>query len=104
LSYTEAYPPGFSEQEADFEYSLVYSRDEGETWRYATTSAPAVPGVRPVDPALLFPDSTAGPESQIVFTPADDYVGAEYLFRVECYHRDRRCHVSTHEVRAVLVR
>jgi len=103
-AYTSSYPPGFEEPEADLEYSVLYSRDEGATWRYALNSQPAQAGQRPSSGALLLDDASAGTESLVLPTPSSSYVGAEYLFRVECYHKTRRSHLSSHQVRLLLTR
>lgn len=101
--YTTGYPATFSEAEGDFVYSVLYSRDDGETWRYALDSQPAVPGVRPAA-ALLLPDQAAGTESFILPTPSSTYIGAEYTFRVECFHETTGSHFSTHETKVLLTR
>lgn len=103
-AYTSAFAPGFVEAEADLVYSILYSRDEGETWRYALNSQPAEPEVRPTDPALLLSDSSVGSESFVLPTPSASYVGAEYLLRIECYHSVRQTHLSAHQIRVLLTR
>lgn len=101
-SYTSNYAPGFSEPEDDLEYSILYSRDEGETWFDALTSQPTQAEHRPTTGLLL--DAGTGPEQYWLPTPAASYVGAEYLLRVECYHKTRRAHLSSHQVRIMLTR
>ena len=103
-AFTAGYPGSFTEPESDLVYSILYSRDEGETWRYATNSQPAEPEQRPTDPVLLFPDQGVGTESFVLPTPSSTYVGAEYLFRIECYHAVRESHLSTHQIRVLLTR
>jgi len=102
-SYTTDYPAGFAGAEGDFVYSLLYSRDDGETWRNALNSAPATPGVRPAAD-LLLPDEVAGAESFALPTPPGSYVGAEYILRVECFHETSGSHFSTHETKVLLTR
>ena len=89
-SYTSAYPAEFSEPESDLVYSILYSRDDGETWRYALDSQPAEPGVRPTLTSLILQDGGLGPESLVLSTPSSTYTGGEYIFRVECYHATRK--------------
>ena len=100
--YTAGYVPG-DDKEQDLVYSVLYSRNDGETWRYALDSQPAVPGERPAG-ELLFPDINQGIESLQLPTSEANYVGSEYLFRTECYHKTRGAHFSAHQVRVLLTR
>lgn len=103
-AYTTGYPAGFGEPESDLRYSVLYSLDEGETWRYVANAQLAVPERRPSEPSLLLPDAATGSESLLLQLPLEQYPGADYLFRVECYHAARQCHLSLHQVRVLITR
>jgi hypothetical protein len=103
-AYTSSYPVGFSEPEQDLTYSILFSRDQAKTWRNALDGSAAQPGVRPSNPALLLQDAGTGAERYVLPTPASLYVGAEYVFRVDCFHRTRQPHSAYHQVRLLLTR
>lgn len=102
-AYTSNYPAGFVEPESDLQYVLYYSRDQGETWRYALDSRLAQIEQRP-DAAYQTDDSVTGTESWNVTTGSTEYVGAEYVLRVECYHKTRLTHLAAHQVRVTITR
>jgi hypothetical protein len=97
------YSAGFTEDEANLCYSLLYSRDAGQTWRYAINGAVAKPGERP-EPALLIPDSGAGNESLTVPTSAVAFPAGEVLWRVEAFHVTRGVHYGHHTVLITVTR
>jgi hypothetical protein len=102
--YTADYPAGFTEAEADLRYVWLYSSDRGATWRHAADHSPAVPGARPADADLLLRDAAPGPESWLWPTPADAVPAGEYLLRVDCHHATRGQHLSSHQVRFLILR
>lgn len=102
--YTPAYPAGFSEPEVDLRYVWMYSRDDGQTWRYAANDAIGDAEQRPADPSLYLLDVGAGAESFLLFTPVATFPAADYLFRVTTYHSQRGPHTSRHQVRVRITR
>lgn len=100
---TASYPPGFTEDEANLCYSLIYSRDGGTTWKYAINGAAATLGVRP-GPGLLIPDAGTGNESLTVPTPASTFPAGEVLWRVEAFHTTREAHYGHHTVLMTVTR
>lgn len=100
---TAAYPTGFSENESNLRYAVLYSIDGGSTWFNAVDGSVATPGVRP-PPSLLLTDAGAGNETLSVPTPAGSFPAGELLLRVEAFHAVRECHYGHHTVLVVVTR
>ncbi len=98
-----SYPVGFTEAESTLCYSVLYSRDAGDTWHYVLNDAVAKPGVRPT-PTLLIPDAGTGNESLTVPTPSSTFPAGEVLWRVEAFHATRECHYGHHTVLMTVTR
>lgn len=101
--YTASYNASFSEDEDEFAYVLMYSRDNGKTWLNLLTDEAAEPGRLPwiegtgPDPRLTLDDLTPGPEETWVWnTPAERFPKGSYLLRVECHRRSERNHFAMH--------
>ena len=103
-AFMDAYPPDFSEPEEDLVYSVLFSRDAGESWYYVLNGKPATLGKRPTDTNLLLPDAGDGDESFLIESSSFGMPAGEYLLRVECYHRTRLQHGSHHYARVVIRR
>lgn len=95
--YTSDYSDTFSES-ADIEYMVIYSDDNGQTWKHCSDDSVAEPGVRPSDSSYLMSGS-----SYTWSTSASDFPKGTYLVRVEAYS-DREKHYSYHQRRIFIRR
>ena len=102
--YTGSLAPGFSENESELEYVLMYSRDNGTTWLHTIDNAPATPGQKPTNPVHLIPDGGPGPEVVSWQTPAPNFPEGSYLIRAESYRKNQELHYSQHQVRIYISR
>lgn len=101
--YTESTSSSFSEDEASIEYSLMYSKDNGNSWIQLElvagvvqeTSTVAEPGTRP-SPSLMIPDMAPGQEMLHWVVPSAGYPESAYLIRVEAYRAGQQLHYSHH--------
>ena len=59
-TYTDTYPSGYSEA-SPLSYAVMYSDDNGATWRYMQDNSAATPGVRPSNPGNLISSASATP-------------------------------------------
>jgi len=100
---TSSYPSGFTEDEAELRYAVLYSLDGGQTWHHALDGSSAAPGVRPPAP-LLLADAGTGNESLVMLTPESGFPAGELLIRVEAFHAVRECHYGHHTVLVVVTR
>lgn len=103
LKYTDAFPDGHTESEANLRYYLMYSTDGGNTWRNMLNNADAEPGNVPwidgtgPDPAATLGDTTAGgDETWIWNTPSVTFPEGSYLIRIEAYRSTEKLHYSQH--------
>lgn len=97
LPYTPSYPAGFNDT-TTVRYVLLYSRDNGRTWRHLRDDTAATPGLRPAAAYL---------QTQTTFTwstPAASYPKGNYLLRVEAYRDEVPLHYAFHQYRAFLKR
>ena len=97
LPYTPAYPANFKE-DTPVRFALLYSRDNGRTWRHMQDETAATPGVRPAD-ALL---TTA--TSYTWNVPAGGFPKGNYLIRIEAYRDGYALHYAFHQYRAFIKR
>jgi hypothetical protein len=102
--YTANTLPGFTENETDLEYVLMYSRDSGDTWLHVSDETVATPGTKPTNPAYLVPDSTPGQETYVWPTPAGAFPEGSYLLRIEAYRRNQALHYSQHQAKIFIDR
>ncbi|RMF75839.1 MAG: hypothetical protein D6738_02855 [Acidobacteria bacterium] len=96
--YTSAYSSTFSES-ATVSYALLYSEDNGKTWKHMQDDSPAVPGRRPSDGSLLETGS-----SYTWSTPSSTFDEGTYLVRVEAFLDGRQLHYSYHQRRIFIKR
>lgn len=97
IPYTPAYPANFSE-DTTIHFALLYSRDNGKTWRYMQNETAATPGVRP--PASLLLTGTTYNWS----VPASSFPKGNYVIRVEAYRDTIPLHYAFHQYRAFIKR
>jgi hypothetical protein len=94
--YTPNYSPTFSES-ATVQFQVMYSADNGDTWRWIDGSGLATPEVP--DPSQL---STATSVSWS--TPASTFPDGNYIIRVEAYRSGLQLHYSYHQFMAYIRR
>lgn len=97
LPYAPGYPANFKE-DTPVRFALLYSRDNGKTWRHMQDETAAAPGVRPAD-ALL---TTA--TSYTWSVPASGFPKGNYLIRIEAYRDGYALHYAFHQYRAFIKR
>ena len=103
LPYTSSTPNTFAESEANLEYAVYYSTDNGYSWQHVQDNSPAVAGERP-DPTYLIPDSGTGDQIVSWSTPAGTFPEGSYVIRVEAYRNNVYLHYSVHQVKVYLQR
>jgi hypothetical protein len=102
LPYTST--GSFGEDEAELEYVLSYSIDNGTTWRHMEDDSPAVPSQRPDNAALLRSDSGAGDETFVWPVPAATFPSGGYLINVDCYRQGAEQHFAWHRTKIYIQR
>jgi hypothetical protein len=101
-SYTAAYPGGYAESTA-LSYAMLYSADNGATWKYMQDDSPATPGVRPASGAYLISSGSATP-TYSWSVPAASFPQGTYLIRVEAYRDTLPLHYAYHQYAAFIRR
>ena len=96
-SRTRTGTPG--EDEGELEYVLIYSSDNGVSYRYLLDGALATPGQRPSNALYRESDVTAGDESFTWSAPAADFPQGSYL-RVDCFRQGAQVHYAWHQTRS----
>jgi hypothetical protein len=105
-SYTTAYPSGYSES-SPLAFAVMYSSDNGATWRYMQDGSVAVPGERPSNAALLISATDIDAVHTYTYnwsTPSGSFPQGTYVIRVEAYRDDLPLHYAYHQYRAFLKR
>ncbi|MEZ6038090.1 MAG: hypothetical protein R3F29_11445 [Planctomycetota bacterium] len=102
LDYSET--GTFTESESLLRYRILYSPDNGTTWRYAQTDAVTQIGIPPETPATTIADAGTGQETYTWSTPAATFPAGSYLLRVECYRNGAQVHYSWHQNRIYIQR
>jgi prepilin-type N-terminal cleavage/methylation domain-containing protein len=107
--YTSDYPAGFSELATDITYFVLYSGDNGITWKYAKDDSAATPGLRPDrdingvviagDPRAMTGTTTGGSFTWTGITnlPAAPVKSGAYIIRVEAYRNTLALHYAQHQ-------
>jgi Tfp pilus assembly protein PilV len=104
LSYTTTFPPTYTRPESNITYVLIYSADNGATWKHLQDNSPATPGVLPA-PALCVADAVPGGDETYVWpTPSSSFPAGTYRLRVEAYRIGAKLHYSFHEERIYVSR
>ncbi len=97
-AYTSSYADSFTEA-GDLSYVLIYSDDNGRTWKHMDDDSAATPGQRPTDSSLLMTGSTYS-----WATSAGAFPEGTYLIRVEAYRDDMTLHYAYHQRRIFIKR
>jgi len=104
IPYTGTTPVGFSEAEADLDYRLLYSKNEGVTWFHMQDDTQTEVGIGVAPGAPAEADALAGQESYAWATPMGSFPQGNYLIRVEAYRRDQNLHYAHHTKRIYIER
>jgi hypothetical protein len=99
-SYTAAYPGGYTESTA-LSYAVLYSADNGATWKYMQDDSAATPGVRPASGAYLISSGSATPTYS---WSVPSFPQGTYLIRVEAYRDTLPLHYAYHQYAAFIRR
>ena len=95
----------FANWESQLSYVILYSTDQGTTWKYVQDHQPALLLARPASTSLTVVDAAAGDESYLIATnDLGEYPAGDVLFRVEAFSTSRETHVSTHQVKVSVLR
>jgi len=97
LPYTPSYAPAFKE-DTPIKYAMLYSRDNGKTWRNMKDESAATPGVRPADTLMTTATSFTWP------VPAATFPKGNYVIRIEAYRDAYPLHYAFHQYRAFIKR
>lgn len=93
--YSSSSSSNTAETETGLVYALIYSRDNGKTWRHVIDESPAEPGQMP-GPTQVLTDQGSGSERFVWSTPAASYPEGSYLLRIEVYRNHERLHYAHH--------
>ena len=94
----------FAESELQLQYVIMYSNDNGVTWRYVQDDAVATPGTRPTDTDYLVADEGVGAETYDWDVPSADFPEGSYLLRIDCYRDGAQVHYSFHQTKIFIQR
>lgn len=90
-NYTNDYSGSFSES-TPLDYVVLYSPDNGASWRYAANDLPADVGERPTGST-----PTVSTTSYAWATPGSQFPQGSYLIRVEAHRQDYNLHYAYHQ-------
>ena len=93
--YTSSTSSNNGENETRLRYSLLYSTDNGQTWKHVLNDSIATPGRLPAA-ALLLVDQGTGPEQYDWPTPAAKFPEGSYLIRIEVFRSMESLHYAHH--------
>ncbi|HSE41064.1 MAG TPA: hypothetical protein VLH08_09895, partial [Acidobacteriota bacterium] len=93
-------------EDTDTSHVVMYSEDNGATWKYADDDSAATPGIRPVSPSVWAQIGAAPGTTNFSFAWSGISALAEgsYLLRVEAYRDDYPLHYSYHQRRIFIKR
>jgi type II secretory pathway pseudopilin PulG len=104
LAYTTTFPSTYTRPDTSMQYVLIYSADNGVTWKHMQDDSLATPGVLPAA-ALCRNDLVAGGDETFTWaTPAASFPAGTYRIRIEAYRTAARLHYSFHEERIYVSR
>ena len=97
-AYTPGYAAGFTEAEPVL-YQVMYSDDNGTTWKWCDTAIASTP-----KPGLRDATALISATSYNWSTPAASFPMGNYLIRVEAFRQNYQQHYSYHQFRAFIRR
>ncbi|MFH0887961.1 MAG: hypothetical protein V1871_01985 [Planctomycetota bacterium] len=97
LKYTTAYPAGFTETESDLKYALLYSSDNGVSWKHIIDNSAATPGIP--NQSLWLNDLTTEENETYNWDVSNTgyFIEGSYVVMVEAYRNSQTCHYSYHQ-------
>ncbi|MCC6785361.1 MAG: hypothetical protein IT457_21100 [Planctomycetes bacterium] len=95
--YTLAHPEAMAADAPNLRYRILYSTDNGVTWRELEEGTTTDPHARPSMESLQ-PDSGFGDESAMLPLSPEKFPAGDYVFRVIAHHRLREAHIAWHDV------
>ena len=95
LPYTQT--GTFVEDESLLEYAIMYSNDNGATWRFVQDDTLTTIGSRPDDNSYLVGDAGTGDETYTWTVPSATFPEGSYLLRIECYRQGAQVHYAWHQ-------
>tara|TARA_R110002072_G_scaffold4174_1_gene29387 strand:+ start:95099 stop:98599 length:3501 start_codon:yes stop_codon:yes gene_type:complete len=102
LPYTQT--GTFVEDESLLEYAIMYSNDNGATWRFVQDDTITTIGEPPANSMYLESDTGVGDETYTWDTPAGSFPEGSYLLRVECYRDGAQVHYAWHQSKIFIQR
>ncbi len=96
--YTAAYASGFTEAEP-VQYQVMYSDDNGLTWKWCDPAIPGTPTIGKRTAGALITATNFDWQ-----TPSGTFPMGNYLIRVEAYRQNYNLHYSFHQFRAFIRR
>jgi len=95
-TYTTAYPVGFTENEPDLAYALLYSRDNGKNWLHMVDDSAATPGVP--NKTLWVADTATGVNESYLWDVSNvgSFGEGSYLVMLEAYRMTQDLHYAYH--------
>jgi hypothetical protein len=104
IPYTTRFPVNYARADSNVEYVLLYSADNGVTWRHMQDDSVATLGVLPAA-GLRVADTVAGGDETYVWnTPSGAFPRGTYRVRIEAYRTAAKLHYSFHEERIYINR
>jgi len=97
--YTTEYPDDYEGDETDLRYVLMYSDDNGDTWKYMQDNSIATPGVLPPESESNHYVDDAGTGDETYTWDVSDtgrFPEASYLIRVDAFRKSIPMHYSYH--------
>jgi len=102
--YTNDYPDGFAEIEGDLRYTLLYSRDNGQTWLHIVNDSAATAGYP--NQGLWLADANDGGNENYNWDVSNTgyFVEGSYIIMIEAYRNNQPCHYAYHQQKVYLNR
>ncbi|MHC5063089.1 MAG: hypothetical protein ACYTG5_03840, partial [Planctomycetota bacterium] len=102
--YTQSIPVGFAETESNLDYRLIYSLDNGITWKHMQDNTDTETGLGVSGGTPIEADAGAGQETYAWATPSGSFPEGGYLIRIEAYGRGQDLHYAHHTKRIYIER
>ncbi|MFT4513597.1 MAG: hypothetical protein ACI91B_002301 [Planctomycetota bacterium] len=94
----------FTEDESLLDYSIMYSIDNGTTWRFVQDDSLTNIGEVPIASMHRVADAATGDETFTWDTPVANFPEGSYLLRIECYRDGAQTHYAWHQTKIFIQR